>query len=248
MATDSETLYRQLGRLIETMPDLAQSPLSTDAHLWIARAFALVKEVNNLADPALFSVEAGTLGETGRSDFEYRRRIKAVHEITAIVYRAFAIAETRAPAGVSGAFIPIGNSFDVFAALSKLFRTATHEVLIVDPYMDVTVLTEFGTAIPEGIKLRLLSDQADHKQTLEPAAKKWAAQYGTSRPLAVRLAAPKTLHDRAIFIDQKTAWTLTQSLKDFAKRSPAEIVRADDIATLKISAYESIWQTASTVV
>lgn len=248
MATDSETLYRQLGRLIETMPDLTQTPLSTDAHLWIARAFALVKEVNNLADPALFTVEAGTLGESGRSDFEYRRRIKAAHEITSIVYRAFAIAETKAPAGVSGAFIPIGNSFDVFSALSKLFRTTANEVLIVDPYMDETVLTEFGTAVPEGITLRLLSDQADHKQTLEPAAKKWVTQYGTARPLTVRLAQSKTLHDRAIFIDQKTAWTLTQSLKDFAKRSPGEIVRADDIAALKIPAYESIWQSASIIV
>ena len=248
MATDPETLYRQLGRLIETMPDLTQTPISTDAHLWIGRAFAFVKEVNNLADPALFSLAAGSLGGTGRSDFEYQSRIKAAHEITAIVYRTFGIAETRAPAGVSGAFIPIGNTFDVFAALSKLFLTATHEVLIVDPYMDETVLTEFGITVPEGITLRLLTDQADHRPTLEPAAKKWESQYGAARPLAVRLAPPKTLHDRVIFIDQKTAWTLTQSLKDFAKRSPVEIIRADDTATLKIPAYESIWQSALIIV
>ncbi len=248
MASDPETLYRQLGRLIENMPDLTQYPLSQDVHMWIARAFALVKNVNNLADPAIFTVAAKTLGETGRSDFEYNQRINAAHEITAIIYRAFAIAEANAPQGTSGAFIPVGNSFDAFSALSKLFKTAINEVLIVDPYMDETALSEFGIAVPEGITLRLLSDQADHKPTLEPAAKKWVAQYGSSRPLAVRLAAPKTLHDRAIFIDQKTAWTLTQSLKDFAKRSPAEIVRADDIAALKISAYESIWQTASAIV
>ena len=181
-------------------------------------------------------------------NFEYQRRIKAAHEITAIVYRAFAIAETKAPAGASGAFIPIGNSFDVFTALSKLFQTATKEVLIVDPYMDEAALTEFGIAVPEGVTLKLLSDQADHKPTLIPAATKWIGQYGTTRPLAVRLAPPKTLHDRAIFIDQKTAWTLTQSLKDFAKRSPAEIIRADDTAILKIPAYETLWQSATVAV
>ena len=230
------------------MPDLTHHPLSKDVHLWVARAFALVKDVNNSVDPAYFTVAAKTLGETGRTDFEYKQRINAAHEITAIVYRAFAIAEANAPQGTSGAFIPVGNSFDTFNALSKLFKTAATEVLIVDPYMDETALTEFGIVVPEGIALRLLSDQANHKPTLEPATKKWVAQYGISRPLAVRLAPPKTLHDRAIFIDQKAAWTLTQSLKDFAKSSPAEIVRADDTATLKISAYEAIWQSASIVV
>jgi hypothetical protein len=56
------------------------------------------------------------------------------------------------------------------------------------------------------------------------------------------------LHDRAIFIDSTNAWLLTQSLKDFAKRSPAEIVRANDTATLKIAAYEAIWDGAVIVV
>jgi len=44
-----------------------------------------------------------------------------------------------------------------------------------------------------------------------------------------------------------TAWILTQSLKDFAKRAPAEIVRADDTAALKIDAYEAIWASAVVV-
>lgn len=188
------------------------------------------------------------LGASGILNSGYEKRINAAHEITTIVYRAFAVAEMKAPAGASGAFIPVGNSFDVFAALSKLLQAATKDVLIVDPYMDETALTEFGIAVPEGIALRLLSDQSSQKLTLAPAAKKWVAQHGANRPLSVRLAPPMTLHDRAIFIDQTTAWTLTQSLKDFAKRSPAEIVRADDTATLKIAAYESIWNSASVVV
>lgn len=248
MNTESEALYRQLGRLIETMPDLTQAPLPPDIHLWIARAYALVKEVGNSIDFALFTTAVNNLGATGISTLAYEKRKNAAHEITAIVYRAFAVAELNAPAGVSGAFIPVGNSFDVFSALSKLLQTATKDVLIVDPYMDETALTEFGIAVPEGIALRLLSDQSSQKLTLAPAAKKWVAQHGANRPLAVRLAPPMTLHDRAIFIDQTTAWTLTQSLKDFAKRSPAEIVRADDTATLKIAAYELIWNSASVVV
>lgn len=96
--------------------------------------------------------------------------------------------------------------------------------------------------------LRLLADEKDHKPTLTPAATKWVGQYGTGRPLQVRLAQPRTLHDRVILIDSKTAWTLTQSLKDFARRSPAEIVRADDTAALKIAAYENAWVHATVIV
>jgi hypothetical protein len=114
--------------------------------------------------------------------------------------------------------------------------------------MDETALTEFGRTVPIGVMLRLLTDGARRNSALGPAAVRWVAQYRAERPLQVRLAPPKTLHDRAIFIDKTTAWTLTQSLKDFAKRSPAEIVRGDDIAALKIAAYERIWQSSTIVV
>ena len=165
-----------------------------------------------------------------------------------ILYQAMAAAELKVPASARGAFIPARNSFDAFAAITKVLQSATKDVLIVDPYMDETILTEFGGSIPDAVSLRLLSDQSTVKASLAPAARAWTDQHRTSRPLAVRLAAPKALHDRVILIDGTTAWTVTQSLKDFAKRSPAEIVRADDTAALKISAYEFVWSSASIVV
>lgn len=242
MATNPETLYRQIGRLIEVMPDLTKKPLPQEAHLWVARAYALVKEVGNgHGFDAISFASASNALESVLSD-------NAAHEIKTIIYRAFAIAEQMAPIGVSGAFIPVGDSFDAFAALSKVLQTATKDVLIIDPFMDEVALTEFGTAVPEKVCLRLMADQASFKSTLQPAGNKWVQQYGEARPLLVRLAPPRTLHDRAIFIDQTAAWTLTQSLKDFAKRSPAEIVRADDTASLKISAYESIWDSAQIII
>jgi hypothetical protein len=240
MITDPETLYRQLGRLIETMPDLTHAPLPSEVHLWLARAYALVEKVGNSTDPIIFTMEVNILGTAGWQN--------AVHQIQTIIYRAFAIAEMRAPAGAGGAFIPVGGSFDAFAALSKVLQTANRDVLIIDPYMDETALTEFGSAVPENVGLRLMADQASCKPTLQPAAIKWVQQYGTTRPLSVRFVQQKILHDRAIFIDQAVAWTLTQSLKDFAKRSPAEIVRADDTATLKIAAYEEVWTSAQVII
>ncbi|WP_434874842.1 phosphatidylserine/phosphatidylglycerophosphate/cardiolipin synthase family protein [Bradyrhizobium oligotrophicum] len=162
------------------------------------------------------------------------------------LYQALAVAELRAPRTAQGAFIPVGNTFDAFAAVSKIFGSATTDVFIVDPYMDDSVLTDFAGTVPEGVSLRLLTDQATVKPSLAPAVLRWQVQFPT-RPLDARLAGAKVLHDRAIFVDGTEAWTVTQSLKDLAKRSPAEIVRADDIATLKIAAYEAIWSGAVVV-
>ncbi len=53
---------------------------------------------------------------------------------------------------------------------------------------------------------------------LEPAARRWIQQYGAARPLKVRLAPKKALHDRSIFVDGTVVWTLTQSFNAFANR------------------------------
>jgi hypothetical protein len=67
-----------------------------------------------------------------------------------------------------------------------------------------------------------------------------------TRPLEIRLAPARSLHDRLIIVDGAQAWTLTQSLKDFAARSPATIVKVDgETAGLKICAYDAIWRGAA---
>jgi hypothetical protein len=118
--------------------------------------------------------------------------------------------------------------------------------LIIDPYMDEKALTDFAPLAPEGVTVRLLSDEKTCKPTLPPAASRWITQYGAKRPLAVRLAAARTLHDRLIIVDGAQVSILTQSLNAFAARSPAAIVRVDnDTATLKVSAYQDIWNKAA---
>lgn len=240
---DYQRLYTQLGRLLEAAPDTSEfSELGSPVYQhWFGRAHALVEEVG-------IGVDAITMRTTLIPQFHTAAWQGALRQTFAIIYRALAKCELESPAAAAGAFVPVGNAFDAFAALTKLFSSATADVLVLDPYLDETVLTEFGLAVPVGVCVRLLADEAAHKPTLAPAAAKWIQQYGAGRPLQVRLAPAKSLHDRAIFVDHASAWTLTQSLKDFAKRSPAEIVRADDTADLKIAAYEAIWAASRVVV
>jgi hypothetical protein len=206
---------------------------------WVGRAQALVDRANIGTSAFEFNAAVGK--------FPYANWAVGVQGVFTILHRVMAAAELQTPADVAGTFIPVGNQFDAFAAISKLLKPATKDVFIVDPYLDESVLTDFGAAVPEGVPLRLLTDAAGMRPGLIPAATAWAKQYAGGRPLSVRVSAARTLHDRAIFIDGITAWTITQSLKDFAKRAPAEVVRVDEIAILKIPAYEAIWNVSQAI-
>lgn len=234
--SNAESFYRRLGRLIEIAPPTPQtSALSPEFMKWIGQVSAAIGETGDI----LLQAEVGA----AISGLQYPNRADYVQKIMIGLYKALAIAELNAPQSAQGAFIPVGNAFDAYSALSKILGSAKKSLLIVDPYMDETVITEFASSATEGISFRLLTDEATAKPNLVPAATKWNQQYST-RQLNVGIANPRTLHDRAIFIDGTQAWTVTQSLKDLAKRSPAEIIRGDDTAALKISAYEAIWSTA----
>jgi hypothetical protein len=244
-----EALYAELGHLIETMPGLAVPSLTEEHHRWFGRAHALLNVSGDFAGAFALqgAVDEIILWHPNTSQLGRARVAAAAARITTALYRALAAAELKAPVNAQGAFIPAGNSFDAFAALAKVLGGAREDVLIVDPYMDEKALIDFAPLAPEGVSMRLLADQQTRKATLEPAQQRWTAQYGAQRPLEIRLAPARALHDRALIVDREAAWTLTQSLNAFAARSPAMIVRVvHETAVLKIAAYEDIW-TASAV-
>lgn len=107
--------------------------------------------------------------------------------------------------------------FEAFQGIGKVLTTATRHVLLVDPYMDATVLTDFLPMVQEGVSSRLLADESSVKDSLEPGGRRWISQHGAIRPLQIRVTSPRKPHDRLIIIDGKDSWILTQSLKDFAK-------------------------------
>jgi hypothetical protein len=151
-----------------------------------------------------------------------------------------------APAAAQGAFIAVGGTFDVFQAIGKVLGEASIELLIIDPYMSPKLLTDFAPLAAERVTVRLLSDSAyTRADALEPAVRRWVEQYGEARPLQVRLTPPRLLHDRLILVDGARVWSLTQSLKDFAGRSPASVIRVDgDPARMKLEAYRQMWADA----
>jgi hypothetical protein len=237
---DPEALYIQLGRLVETMPKLTEPlPYPRSTQEWLGRVGALIAASGDIIDIAEFQTYASSLSQS-------TMQFSSAQQLITVVYRALAKAELKAPASIKGAFIPVGASFDALGAVAKVLGSATKEALIVDPYLDEKILTEFAVLAAEGVRLHLLADQHHVKPGLRPAAARWTAQHGALRPLEARLTPPRTLHDRVIVIDNATAWLLTQSFNGLAARSPAAIVQANpEIAALKIPAYQAMWAGAA---
>jgi hypothetical protein len=238
---DPESLYRQLGQLVADAPqDLGGPTPPSEATLrWLGRASALISQISGAYDCAAFTTASDNL--TGML-----REMNA-HQIMTILHRALARAELVAPVAVQGAFIPAGASFDVFQAIGKVLQDAQQDLLIADPYLDSRVLTDFLPLSAETVSCRLLSDmQSAKKDSLIPALSRWQQQYGATRPVELRLTQPRALHDRLIVVDGVKVWSLTQSIKDFAARSPASVLRTEsELASMKVAAYEALWDSAT---
>jgi hypothetical protein len=162
------------------------------------------------------------------------------HQVTAILYRALAAAEQHIPATARGGFIGVGNQFQFFSELADILKPAARDVLIVDPYMDATALTDVAVLVAERVPVRLMADRERLQASLTPAVQRWRAEYST-RPLLCKVAKRKSLHDRLVVVDG-VAWDLSQSIKDFSAKSPGSISKCDpEIGSEKVSHYETVW-------
>ncbi|WP_155490684.1 phosphatidylserine/phosphatidylglycerophosphate/cardiolipin synthase family protein [Burkholderia multivorans] len=237
MYFDPEALHVQLGRLIESMPDL-YAPVTADTSMWLGRAIALVEASGAVSDAAALRTASHYLDSVLRDTHAAM--------IATILHTALARAELKVSMSTRGAFIPVGASFTAIAAVSKILSAARSDVLLVDPYADVKVLTDFAVLAPEGVLVRVLSDKERAGPSLCPAAQRWVEQYALSRPLEVRLTAPFILHERLVIVDGAQVWELSRSLNDLGARSSATIVRADaDTAARKAEACKAIWDDAA---
>lgn len=235
----AEELYLRLRQVVAETPDLRVKSVSGELARWLGEAAVLVEESGDFADAVAFKVEANHLDSFASS---------GPSVIPVILYRALARAEAQAPASVRGTFIAAGRPLDALAAVSKILGEAKGAVLVVDAYAEGNLLNDYLVAVPERIHTRILADANGHKPTLKPTAVAWVKQFGSTRPLEVRVARKGELHDRLIFLDNSVVWVLGQSFNHLATRSHTSLIKADqDLAAMKITAYEQIWSASTSL-
>lgn len=242
MPMEPDRLYHELGFLIAEMPDMNTDQWrAPEGQRWLGRATALIEQSGSVMDTATFNVAVENL-------HSIRSYPDHVQQITAVLYRVLARAELQASPSVRGAFIPVGEAFSAFTALSKILAEARSIVMFVDPFADANLLTDFAVLVPESITIQILADASARKAALAPAVRHWEQQYGSIRPLEARLANARSLHDRLIIIDERESWSLGQSFNALAARAPTSLLRADpETAQLKIAAHAQIWQRADPI-
>jgi len=103
-----------------------------------------------------------------------------------------------------------GQIFDAYTFVSDLMRSADKSVILIDNYIDDTVLTHF-TKRKESVSLTLITKNISKQFILD--VKKYKEQYPN-----VQLKEFKDTHDRFLIIDEKDVYHLGASLKDLGKK------------------------------
>ncbi|HDS1531981.1 TPA: hypothetical protein QEK88_001832 [Stenotrophomonas maltophilia] len=233
-------LYHHVAQLLETMPAYVDGQPERPEHQnWQARALAALEldGIPSIRDATEFRhyMDSARRGYRTTSGDRLRQSLGNL----------MARCELRLPAEQRGGFIAVGDNFSAFATLTAVISEAKNDLFVVDPYLSHDAISRFIVASPQGVGIRLLRDGAGQQQALTPALlaamDAWNQQFA-DRPLEIRSAPARRLHDRAIFIDHASAFTVSQSLKDIAGRSPALVHRvAPELVGEKIAAYEEIW-------
>ena len=103
-----------------------------------------------------------------------------------------------------------GQVFDAYQFVSDLFRTAAKSIIIIDNYIDDTVLTHLGKR-NKNVKVTIFTKAFSRQLALD--IKKFNEQY---QPVEVNEF--NKSHDRFLIIDDKTVYHFGASLKDLGKK------------------------------
>lgn len=231
-ALTPEQLLAEVEDLLRTMPERATIRHELpENYSWFGRAAALVAEWSPAKSP-----EFDVLLRQFQNPMA-REAGQALSGMLMLFHRARHDLRLKAVGPLTVA-IDKGSVFDYFDEVRKLIEEAQSDLLFVDPYLDAEFVSRYLPHIRQGVTVRLLGKEKI--TTLVPAVQAFIQQTGT--PVQVRAAA--ALHDRFVFIDQKTCYQSGASFKDGAKKAPTSLAQVNDAFAAIQSTYEDSWNKA----
>ncbi|MBQ3997775.1 MAG: virulence RhuM family protein [Paludibacteraceae bacterium] len=103
-----------------------------------------------------------------------------------------------------------GQIYDAFELIERLIKSAKKSVLLIDNYVDESVLTMMSEK-DNGVKVDIYTK--DISKALRLAENKFNAQYG-----GLTLHHTTNIHDRFLILDDQTIYLIGASLKDAGKK------------------------------
>ena len=123
--------------------------------------------------------------------------------------KVFDALESKDPIPEQGIFFE-GQVFDAYKFVSDLFRSAGKSIVIIDNYVDDTVLIHL-TKVNKDVKVKILTKSISEQFKLD--LKKFEEQY-----FSIEVKVIRNTHDRFIIIDGESVHHFGASLKDFGKK------------------------------
>ncbi|MFA5232884.1 MAG: RhuM family protein [Sulfurimonas sp.] len=102
-----------------------------------------------------------------------------------------------------------GQTYDAYAFINDLLKSAKSEVVLIDNYIDDTVFTLFSKY--PNLKIKIYTQNINKQLKLD--YQKYQAQYKN-----IKLKEFKNAHDRFLIIDEKEIYHIGASLKDLGKK------------------------------
>ena len=138
--------------------------------------------------------------------------------------------------------IGAGLEFDYFDTLRKIIELATSDILFVDPYLEAEFVSKYLVHVKPGTAIRLLTGHNTSRMgALLPAVETLARQF----ILSIEIRSSLRLHDRYLFIDNKSCYHSGASFKDGAKSSATILSEITDAFDAMHSTYDALWNGAN---
>lgn len=175
-----------------------KSETAVRASIKIIKAFVAMRR--------LMAAHAGILPRLENLE---RRQIKHEYETDQKLERVFKTLEDKDIRPKQGIFFD-GQIYDAYSFISGLIRSAKKSMILMDNYVDDTVLTLLSKR-KKGVAAVILTKTISAQ--LELDLKKHNAQYAE-----IKVKAFKNSHDRFLILDEKRVYHLGASLKDAGRK------------------------------
>jgi hypothetical protein len=231
-----EQLLALLQAAIESAPAFEpQTPLSDEDVRWLGRVDALLDASGPVSASVSFRAARQRIGI---------HNIFSRNDLLVPLHDAFSRMELQVPSSMKGSFIAGGDTWNGYSALVRIMQSNCEKILVIDPYINLTLFTELAPIVKAKAGLRCLTvKRSENHPGLLAVAQKWARDsISAGISVEVRYTKDANLHDRLVIIDGREVWLVSQSMKDIAKRSPASISRAEpELGLMKAQHYEALW-------
>ena len=238
----SDLIY-QLGLLLSPLQDVADHPDHYDDH---SKAQARAKFTADLGK-FLQNVRSFTIGEPGLEyTTEYERVHQAMHAMKKAAWKHIdapgtfpdLLKQYRTIASDAIMLIPVTPSSEIFeahtpfstyCALKDLCQTVSRRLIIIDPYLDVSVFSRYLRDIPDNVQVTLLTNPGrTQEREFSEISRVYAAERGPDkyRLIVHQGTRQEKLHDRFLCFDDEI-YQLGGSIKDAGRKSDFTLSKMD---------------------